>query len=121
MTDSAATILLFSYGTLQLREVQLATYGRELAGEPDALVGYRLEDLVIDSAHIIGLSGKAIHPLARRTGDRADRVDGVVFLLTDAELEATDDYEVEPYRRVEAVLESGRTAWAYVGEPLAVP
>ena len=121
MTDSAATIPLFSYGTLQLREVQLATYGRELVGEPDALVGYRLEDLVIDSAHIIGLSGKAIHPLARRTGDRADRVDGVVFLLTDAELEATDDYEVEPYRRVEAVLESGRTTWAYVGEPLAVP
>lgn len=111
-------ILLFSYGTLQLREVQLTTYGRELAGEPDALVGYRLEELVIDSPHIVGLSGKAIHPLARRTGDPADRVEGVVFLLTGAELEATDDYEVEPYVRVEAVLESGRTAWAYVGPPL---
>jgi hypothetical protein len=30
---------LFSYGTLRQEEVQLATFGRRLAGRPDALVG----------------------------------------------------------------------------------
>jgi len=34
----AATVRLFSYGTLQQREVQLANYGRELEGAADALV-----------------------------------------------------------------------------------
>ena len=34
--------LLFTYGTLQLEEVQLQTFGRKLEGKPDALVGYRL-------------------------------------------------------------------------------
>ena len=38
-----ADIPLFSYGTLQRRDVQLATYRRPLDGSPDALVGYRLE------------------------------------------------------------------------------
>jgi len=39
----------------------------------------------------------------------------MVFRLTQAELEATDAYEVDAYGRVEARLESGRTAWVYVG------
>src|SRR5687767_8011425 len=111
-------IPLFSYGTLQLRDVQLATYGRELTGEPDALPGYRLAPLEIADEHVIGISGQAVHSIARETGNPGDRVSGVVFLLTDAEIEATDGYEVEPYRRVEVALESGRTAWVYVGPPL---
>ena len=109
---------LFSYGTLQLRDVQLANYGRELAGEPDALVGYRAEDLAIPNTDVARISGKAVHPLARHTGDPADRIDGVLFEMSEAELAATDDYEVEPYRRIEVTLQSGRTAWAYVGPPL---
>ena len=112
------TEALFSYGTLQLREVQVANYGRELAGEPDALRGYRVADIEVESPDVVRLSGKAVHPLARHSGDPADRIDGVVFELSAAELAATDDYEVEPYRRIEVVLESGRTAWAYVGPPL---
>jgi hypothetical protein len=32
--------LLFSYGTLQQPDVQRATFGRLLRGEPDALVGF---------------------------------------------------------------------------------
>ena len=109
---------LFSYGTLQLREVQLANYGRELVGEADALTGYRIEDLAIGSADVVSISGRTVHSIARRTGDSADRIEGIVFELSEAELAATDDYEVEPYRRIEVVLESGRTAWAYVGPPL---
>ena len=110
--------LLFSYGTLQLREVQLMNYSRELTGERDALVGYRIEELTIESSEIISISGKTVHPIGRHTGDPADRIEGVIFELSEAELAATDDYEVEPYRRIEVTLESGRAAWAYVGPPI---
>jgi len=112
------TEALFSYGTLQQRDVQLANYGRELVGEADSLSGYRIENLVIANADVVSISGKAVHPLARHTGDLADRIEGTRFELTDEELAATDDYEVEPYRRIEVTLESGRTAWAYVGPQL---
>lgn len=105
---------LFSYGTLQQREVQLATFGRELAGSPDALRGYRLTQLTISDARVVRLSGKAVHAIAVATGDPDDRIDGTVFELTQAELDAGDRYEVDAYARVEVDLESGRQAWAYI-------
>jgi gamma-glutamylcyclotransferase (GGCT)/AIG2-like uncharacterized protein YtfP len=109
---------LFSYGTLQQREVQRSNYGRELEGQPDDLVGYKLAELTITDPHVIAVSGKAVHTIARATGDREDRIAGVVFELTEAELHSTDDYEVDAYLREEVTLESGRTAWVYVGPPL---
>jgi gamma-glutamylcyclotransferase (GGCT)/AIG2-like uncharacterized protein YtfP len=112
--DHDAPVRLFSYGTLRQPEVQIATYGRLLDGEPDALAGYRLEPVEIDDPHVVEVSGKAVHTIACATGDAADRVPGVVFHLTQAELEATDTYEVDAYSRVETVLESGRSAWVYV-------
>jgi hypothetical protein len=108
-------VALFSYGTLQQREVQLATFGRELAGIPDALRGYRLTQLEISDSKVVELSGKAIHTIAVKSSDPNDRIEGTVFELTRAELEASDRYEVDAYERVEVVLESGRSAWAYVG------
>lgn len=108
-------VALFSYGTLQQRQVQLATFGRELAGTPDTLAGYRLTPLAISDPQVVKLSGKAIHTIAVATGDSADRIDGTLFELTQAELDSGDRYEVDAYARVEVVLESGRAAWAYVG------
>ena len=107
-------IALFSYGTLRQREVQLATYGRALDGAPDFLAGYRLIDVAIDDPHVVTLSGKAVHTIARATGNPADRISGMVFELTAAELAATDAYEVDAYTRVEVTLGSGRTAFVYV-------
>lgn len=111
-------VALFSYGTLQQRDVQRAIYGRELAGAPDALVGYRLAPLEITDPQVIAVSGKAVHTIARATGDPANRIPGMIFELNDTELAATDGYEVDVYARVEARLESGRTAWVYVGPSL---
>ena len=108
-------IALFSYGTLQLPEVQRATYGRLLEGRPDALVGYRLEPIVISSAEVVGISGLEVHTIARHTGDPADVIEGIVFTLTQAEIEATDLYETDAYARVEVVLASSAKAWVYVG------
>lgn len=107
-------IPLFSYGTLQRRDVQLATYGRPLEGEADALIGYRLEVLPDRDPNAVRISGTKTHLVVRRTGDPADRVPGVVLLLTADELTATDQYEGTDYGRAELVLESGRRAFVYV-------
>jgi len=111
-------IRLFSYGTLQLPEVQIANYGRRLDGEPDTLIGYRLVPLEIDDPEVVRISGKAVHMIARASGDPGDRIAGVAYLLTDAELVATDAYETGAYSRAEVKLESGRTALVYVGPVL---
>ena len=107
------SVLLFSYGTLRLPEVQRATYGRLLEGRPDALVGWSLEPMRISDAEVVRLSGLAVHTIARRTGRREDRIEGVVFAISEAELEATDAYEVDPVR-IEEELESGARAFVYV-------
>ena len=111
-------VALFSYGTLRQREVQLATYGRELEGSPDVLLGYRLEPLVITDPNVVRISGKTVHMIARVTGDASDRIEGTLFEISKAELAATDSYEVDVYNRVEVVLESGRNAFIYVGPSL---
>ena len=109
------TIRLFSYGTLQQAEVQRANYGRLLEGIADGLRGYRLEALTITDPKVVRLSGKAVHTIACRSGDPADRISGLMFLLTEDELAATDRYEVDAYARVEVTLESGIKAFIYVG------
>jgi gamma-glutamylcyclotransferase (GGCT)/AIG2-like uncharacterized protein YtfP len=113
------TVLLFSYGTLQEREVQLVTYGRELQGRPDTLAGYRLAELLIADPGVVTVSGQAVHPIARATGNPADRIPGMVFELSPDELAASDSYEVSDYIRVEVTLESGATAFAYVARSAA--
>ena len=105
--------LLFSYGTLRQREVQLTTFGRELDGTDDAIDGFRLEWLTITDPHVIETSGSDRHPILK-PGTTDDAVDGSVFDITDTELAAADEYEVDDYRRVEVPLRSGRRAWVYV-------
>jgi gamma-glutamylcyclotransferase (GGCT)/AIG2-like uncharacterized protein YtfP len=113
----ATVIDLFSYGSLRQRQVQLATYGRELDGEPDTLAGYALVPLEIRDPRVVEVSGSAVHMIACATSSPGDRVEGTVFVLSEDELAATDAYEVEAYSRIEVRLESGRLAWAYVGPP----
>jgi hypothetical protein len=107
-------IPLFSYGTLQQENVQLATFGRRLEGRADALIGFRLDAVAIDDPAVVATSGLAVHHIAVPTGDLADQVPGTVFLITAEELAASDAYEVDAYTRIEAPLLSGGTAFAYV-------
>ena len=116
MTES---VRLFSYGTLQKREVQLATYGRELTGNADALLGYRLGEVEIDDPDVVSVSGKAVHTIAVPSADRSERVQGMVYLLTPDELEASDAYETDAYTRVQVTLKSGCQAFVYVAAPAA--
>lgn len=105
---------LFSYGTLQLPDVQRATFGRLLNGQPDALVGFRREMVEITDPDVLAKSGERFHPVVMRSGDANDRVAGAVFEITAEELAAADAYEVDDYERVEAELASGLRAWVYV-------
>ena len=77
-----APILLFSYGTLQLPQVQRANYGRLLEGRPDALAGFVLRPLAITDPEVVRVSGLAVHSIACRTGDPQDRIAGLLFTLT---------------------------------------
>ncbi len=108
------TELLFSYGTLRQPEVQRATFGREIDGRPDAIVGYELDYVSITDSHVIAASGSDRHPILKPT-DRADAaVEGTVFAITEGELAAADEYEVDDYRRIAVPLRSGGQAWVYV-------
>jgi gamma-glutamylcyclotransferase (GGCT)/AIG2-like uncharacterized protein YtfP len=109
---------LFAYGTLQQPEVQSALCGRRLEGRADHLAGYALAPLAITLPEVVALSGKAVHTIARRTGDPADRIAGTVFSLAPDELEAIDRYEVDAYARIEVELVSGLRAFVYAGPPL---
>lgn len=110
-----AGLALFSYGTLQQPEVQLAKFGRRLEGRPDILIGYRIEPLIITSSEVVALSGSEVHTIARRTGSPDDLIPGIVFAVTAAELQAADAYETDAYARVEVALGSGARAFVYVG------
>lgn len=113
--DDQASHQLFSYGTLQLPEVRLARFGRLLEGQADALPGYRLTYIAITDPEVIAASGTDRHPLVVASTDDGDAVEGSVFTITDAELAAADDYEVDDYVRTPIVLRSGTKAWAYLG------
>jgi hypothetical protein len=113
-TDKSRTEHLFSYGTLQLGAVQLATFGRRLAGSSDALHGFALVSLKIEDPAVVAISGKAVHTMAQYTGRDLDVIPGTVFEVTPEEIQSADRYEVPAVRRVSVVLESGVRAWVYV-------
>jgi hypothetical protein len=113
MTHNAG-IPLFSYGTLRQENVQLATFGRLLDGRADSLAGFALSPMTITDPHVIATSGADVHTIARPSGEPGDRIPGIVFLLTPAEIEAADRYEAGPIERIRVRLESGVEAFVYV-------
>jgi gamma-glutamylcyclotransferase (GGCT)/AIG2-like uncharacterized protein YtfP len=113
-TPSTHPVYLFSYGTLQDPNVQIASFGRELAGRADALPGYAQTLLAIGDPKVVELSGKTHHPVVRPSANAADEVTGTVFEITHQELAAADEYEVSDYQRVLVTLKSGIEAWVYI-------
>ena len=105
--------LLFSYRTLRDEAVQLANFGRKLAGRPDSLPGYTLASIVIHDPAVVSLSGKSQHTIAVPCANMADEVPGMVFEIAAPDLVAADRYEVADYTRVLMTLKSGVGAWVY--------
>jgi Gamma-glutamyl cyclotransferase, AIG2-like len=112
--DEMSPEFLFSYGTLQLEAVQMATFGRRLAGTRDALEGFELVLLKIEDQTVVAISGTAHHTMAKFTGRASDVISGTVFTVTPDEIQNADTYEVAAVKRVAVVLQSGVRAWAYV-------
>ena len=108
---------LFSYGTLQLEEVQLATFDRKLEGSADALPGYQIVMIRITDEDFVAKSGTADHRSLQYTANPSDLVAGAVLKVTREELEQADAYEPEGYKRVRAQLRSGAEAWVFVDHP----
>ena len=97
---------VFSYGSLQKPAVQLATFGRLLAGRADALPGFELGMV---------RHGEKQHANVKRCVLAESRVSGMAFEITDAELATADEYERgDAYARIAVSLASGIEAWVYV-------
>lgn len=109
-----SVVYLFSYGTLQLPQVQQATFGRLLEGHADALVGFERRMLCITDPYVLATSGATEHPVVMPSADSTSQVEGMVFAVTADEIAQADRYEVEDYVRVETALASGRRAFVYV-------
>ena len=107
--------LLFSYGSLQQPEVQMATFGRSLNSTRDELVGWFLSRAPIRDPQRAEALGKTHHANVMLTNDPNDRVAGTVLEITEAEMRLADEYErQDAYVRVAATLQSGRETWVYV-------
>ncbi len=94
---------LFAYGTLQDGAVQQSVFGRIIDGTPDELPDFRLSEVIIDR----GKYFLAV-PAAGQT------ISGTLLSVSESDLLSADRYETDAYRRVPAVLKSGKTAWVYV-------
>ena len=112
--EDTRNILLFSYGTLQLENVQRSSFGRRLDGQPDAMPGYTRTMVEVTDPAVLAASGERFHPIVSPSGDPTDEVAGTVFRISAEELAAADRYEVADYQRVQVRLTSGREAWVYV-------
>jgi gamma-glutamylcyclotransferase (GGCT)/AIG2-like uncharacterized protein YtfP len=105
--------LLFSYGTLQQQDVQMSLFGRSLQGQPDELVGFEQSLFTIKDPKLVAATGKTHHAIVKFNGRKESRVRGTVFEVSDRELARADQYEPAGYKRVAAMLASGRQAWVY--------
>ncbi len=114
--------LLFSYGTLQDERVQLATFGRRLAGRADALPGFETLQVRIDDPAEVAATGLTHYENAVPSSRADARVPGMALEVTEAELAHADEYErPAAYVRIAVVLASGTPAWVYVHAPTSSP
>jgi len=116
---SDATILLFSYGTLQDENVQMQSFGRRLSGTPDAMPGYTQSLIEITDPDVISTSGKRFHPIVIPSSDPAAAVKGTVFAISESELAAADQGPAE-VRNGRLGLRQGLTLEYSLGLELAL-
>ena len=100
---------LFSYGTLQSKEIQMQVFNKLLTGTPDQLTGYKLKDLQIEEEF-----GIEDYFVATPSDNPSDAVDGIVYNISSADLAKADQFESNAYKRVQITLKSGVVAWIYL-------
>ena len=105
---------LFSYGTLQVEQVQLDVFGRILQGSADTLKGYILSHIVIQDESFHTKAAQETYLIATVSDSEADTIPGYVYRITSLELIAADRDESREYTRIKVALESGMQVWVYV-------
>jgi gamma-glutamylcyclotransferase (GGCT)/AIG2-like uncharacterized protein YtfP len=96
--------LLFSYGTIQDKTVQMELFGRELAFTEDSLSGYEvINDLEIQGK-VYPRLGKAKQGL----------VYGRVYRLTKEQIRTVDEYETSAYCRISVKSDKGLSVQVYL-------
>jgi gamma-glutamylcyclotransferase (GGCT)/AIG2-like uncharacterized protein YtfP len=78
------------------------------------MLGYVKDMVEITDPDVIAESGMTHHPIVRPSAEGDASVEGMLFRITPAELQAADDYGVDDYKRVSVDLASGLKAWVYV-------
>ena len=73
---------VFSYGTLQQEDVQLATFGRLLHGQKDELLGFEQSLVRIEDPQVVATSGKTHHANVTFNGRNDSRVSGTIGEMT---------------------------------------
>ncbi|MEA1786494.1 gamma-glutamylcyclotransferase family protein [Arenibacter sp. GZD96] len=94
---------LFTYGTLQEEHIQMTLFKRKLNGAPDTLFGYALSEQKI--------AGR--YPIICKSVLHNNPLNGIVYEITEVDLQKADAYEGDDYLRTEVVLASGTKAWVY--------
>ena len=84
-------------------------------------VGDRCRLARVETQEFARTSGKADHWILRSAVSDGARVEGTALEVTDAELERADKYEPVEYKRVLAMLASGRQTWVFVGARVRSP
>jgi gamma-glutamylcyclotransferase (GGCT)/AIG2-like uncharacterized protein YtfP len=99
---------LFTYGTLQDKDIQENLFGRTLQGTPETLIGYELNEIQIEEEF-----GIVHYPIIMETNNSNDTIGGILYEVTMNDLHQADLYEGLHYKRVEVQLQSNQKAWAY--------
>ncbi|RZJ50762.1 MAG: gamma-glutamylcyclotransferase [Flavobacterium sp.] len=100
---------IFSYGTLQSREIQMQVFNKILNGTRDVLSGYKLKDLQIEEEF-----GMTDYFVAVASDNLSDSIKGIVFDISTSDLAKADLFESNSYKRVQITLKSGTIAWIYI-------
>lgn len=99
---------LFAYGTLKEKEIQETIFGRVLKGTPDKLIGYAIKEISIEEEF-----GIIQYPIITETQNPEDSIDGILYQLSEREIELADKYEGMHYKRIQVELHSNETVWVY--------
>lgn len=99
---------LFAYGSLKDPDIQQNIFGRILKGTPDTLIGYTLTHIEIEEEF-----GMVTYRIITPTENLTDIIVGLIYDITDEELQEADTYEGLHYKRLEVLLESNQIAWTF--------
>jgi gamma-glutamylcyclotransferase (GGCT)/AIG2-like uncharacterized protein YtfP len=99
---------LFAYGSLQDKEIQENIFGRVLEGRPDKLIGYSKKIIQIEEEF-----GLTAYPIITSTNNPEDSISGVIYKLTEREIQMADTYEGVHYKRIQVELHSNEIVWVY--------